>query len=70
MPDRASNGGRRWDSATRLAMRAMLATLRADQAATARLLADMDDDELRDLADNADTLAVRARAHLQSRGHG
>jgi len=56
------------NTAARLAIQYVLSTWRLDRAATARLLADMTDEQLRDVAAGADSLAGHARAHLQARG--
>ncbi len=56
------------NTAARLAVQHVLSTLRLDPAATARLLADMTNDQLHDVVEGAESLAQRARAHLNSRG--
>jgi hypothetical protein len=52
----------------RLAVQHVLSTLRLDPAAASRLLRDMTNNELRDVVDGAEALALHARSHLQSRG--
>lgn len=56
------------NTAARLAVQHVLSTLRLDPGATARLLADMTNEQLQDVVDGAEALARSARGHLQSRG--